>query len=125
MSEGAGSGSGGGGPAPRGEHRVADALRSAVERTRAATAGPAVATRERASGLLDDVVRRGREAGDELARRGQEAGAGLARRGPGRRDEVLRRLDRVEARLAAIEELLRRGDAPAAPAAKDNPEVEG
>jgi hypothetical protein len=87
---------------------VADALRSAIERTLEATEGRAVGTRERAGELLDEVARRGRDARDELARRGQEAGAGVARRGQATRDEVGRQLEALEKRLASIEELLRR-----------------
>src|SRR5207247_6762051 len=45
------------------DRRVADALRAAVERTLAATAGSAAMTRDRATELLDEVARRGREAG--------------------------------------------------------------
>lgn len=102
----------GGETGPGGERGVGEALRSAVERTLEATAGPAASSRERASELLDDVVRRGREARGELARRSQEAGAGLARRGNATRDELGRRLEALEDRLATIEELLRgrRGD---------------
>lgn len=62
---------------------MGDALRTAIERTLQATAGPATTTRERAGELLDEVVRRGRGARDELARRGEDA-----------RDEVARRLKR-------------------------------
>ena len=85
------------------EGGVADAVRTAVERTMRATAGSAAGTRERASELVDDVVRRGREARDELARRGQEAGAGLARRGQEATGEVGRRLEVLERRLAELE----------------------
>jgi polyhydroxyalkanoate synthesis regulator phasin len=85
------------------EGGVADALRSAVERTMRATAGSAATTRERAAELVDDVVRRGRDARDELARRGQEAGAGLARRGQEATGEVGRRLELLERRLAELE----------------------
>ena len=85
------------------EGGVADALRAAVERTMQATAGSAVTTRERATELVDDVVRLGRDARDELARRGQEAGAGLARRGQEATGEVGRRLEALERRLAELE----------------------
>lgn len=105
---------------------VADALRSAVERTMRATAGSAASTRGRAADLVDDVVRRGREARDELAkrgydagagltRRGQEAGAGLARRGQEATGEVGKRIEALERRLAKLESTL--GDEP-------RPEVE-
>ncbi|HLM31037.1 MAG TPA: hypothetical protein VK326_05195 [Solirubrobacterales bacterium] len=82
---------------------VADALRTAVERTMRATAGSAATTRERAAELVDDVVRRGREAQAELTRRGQEAGAELARRGQEATGEVGKRLETLERRLAELE----------------------
>ena len=71
-----------------------------------ATAGSAATTRERAGELVDDVVRRGRDARDELARRGQEAGAGLVRRGQEATGEVGRRLELLERRLAELEDRL-------------------
>ncbi len=82
---------------------VADALRAAVERTMRATAGSAASTRGRAGELVDEVVRRGRDARDELARRGQEAGVELARRGQEATGEVGRRLELLERRLAELE----------------------
>jgi polyhydroxyalkanoate synthesis regulator phasin len=88
------------------EGGVADALRTAVERTMRATAGSASSSRERAAELVDEVVRRGREARDELARRGQEAGAGLARRGQEATGEVGRRIELLETRLAELERRL-------------------
>jgi polyhydroxyalkanoate synthesis regulator phasin len=112
------------------EGGVADAVRTAVERTMRATTGSAATTRERAGEVFDDVVRRGREARDELARRGQEAGAELARRGQEATGEVGRRLELLEQRLAELEDRLgaeggvevegERRDA-----AGPNPEVEG
>ena len=85
-----------------------------------ATAGSAASTRERAGELVDEVVRRGREARDELARRGQEAGAELARRGQEATGEVGRRLELLERRLAELEErLVARPTATAAEAAVD------
>jgi polyhydroxyalkanoate synthesis regulator phasin len=103
---------------------MAETLRSAIERTLDATAGPG--TRERAADLLDEVARRGRDARDEVARRGQEAGAELAKRGQGARDEVARRLEALEGRLASLEEALRRegGDDPAE-GDQSKPEAEG
>jgi polyhydroxyalkanoate synthesis regulator phasin len=87
-----------------GEDRgVAESLRSAIERTMRATAGSAASSRERAAELLDEVVRRGQEAGSELARRGQEAGVELARRGQEATGEVSRRLELLEQRLAELE----------------------
>jgi hypothetical protein len=62
---------------------VADALRTAVERTLELAGRPASSatlTRERAMELLDEVARRGREARDDLARRGVGAGEELVRR---------------------------------------------
>ena len=86
-----------------GDGGVADALRTAVERTMRATAGSAVSTRDRAGDLVDEVVRRGRDARDELARRGQEAGVGLARRGQEATGEIGRRVETLERRLAELE----------------------
>ena len=53
-------------------------MSEAVERTFAATAGSAAEGREKARELLDEVARRGRDAGSSLAKRGQEAGEGLS-----------------------------------------------
>ena len=118
---------------------MGDALRDAVERTLAATAGSAASTRDRAGELVDGITRRGREAGDELSRRGQEArdeiarrgqvaGAELAKRGQGAGAELARRLEALEARLADVEDGLRRqagqeGEDPP-PATEANPKVE-
>jgi polyhydroxyalkanoate synthesis regulator phasin len=109
---------------------VAESVRAAVERTMRATAGSAATTRERAGELVDDVVRRGRDARDELTRRGQEAGAELARRGQEATGEVGRRLELLEHRLAELEGRLGAEDGveaegQGAPAADTNPEVEG
>ena len=52
---------------------VPDSLRTAIERTFAATAEGAAETRDRASEMLDDVARRGREARRSVADRAQEA----------------------------------------------------
>lgn len=93
-------------PAP--EAGVADSVRTAVERTMRATAGSAATTRDRAGEMVDEVVRRGRDAGSELARRGQEAGAELARRGQEATGEVGRRLEVLERRLVELEERLGR-----------------
>jgi polyhydroxyalkanoate synthesis regulator phasin len=89
--------------ADTGESGVADALRTAVERTMRATAGSAQSTRDRAGDLMDEVVRRGRDARDELARRGQEAGIELARRGQEATGEIGRRVEVLERRLAELE----------------------
>lgn len=87
----------------RPDSSMADALRTAVERTMRATAGSAATTRERAGDLVDEVVRRGRDARDELARRGQEAGVELARRGQEATGEIGRRVEMLERRLAELE----------------------
>jgi polyhydroxyalkanoate synthesis regulator phasin len=112
---------------------VADALRTAVERTMRATAGSAQTTRDRAGELVDEVVRRGRDARDELARRGQEAGVELARRGQEATGEIGRRVETLERRLAELEGRLipedaaQPGQAEVDPSATDDtePEVEG
>jgi polyhydroxyalkanoate synthesis regulator phasin len=109
-----------------------DALRAAVEKTFAATAGSAAGTRDRAAELLDevvrrgdevrqDVVRRGQEVRDEAVRRGQDArrdltkrGEDAARKGQEVRDEVVRQaadardevMRRVETELSAISDRL-------------------
>jgi polyhydroxyalkanoate synthesis regulator phasin len=56
-----------------GDRSLQEALRQAVERTLAATAGSASETRGRAQELLDDVARRGQDARDTVSRRGQDA----------------------------------------------------
>lgn len=97
-----------GSPAP-GEG-VGDAMRNAVERTLAATADSATETRQRAQGLLDDVVRRGQVARDQVTRRGEVATARLAeainelRRADDQGLEQLgERLAAIERRVAALE----------------------
>ena len=99
----------GGGPAVPAE-AVGDALRTAVERTLAVTAEGASETRQRAQGLLDDVVRRGQVARDEVTRRGEGATARLAEAINELRtadDESIRelstRLGAIERRVAALE----------------------
>jgi polyhydroxyalkanoate synthesis regulator phasin len=52
---------------------VPDSVRTAIERTFAATAEGAAETRERAGAALDEVSRRGREAREAVAGRAQEA----------------------------------------------------
>jgi len=93
-----------------GAEAVGDALRSAVERTLAATAGSATETRERAQGLLDDVVRRSQSARDRVARSSEEASTRLAEAISDLRaaddeglGELAARLDALERRLAAVE----------------------
>lgn len=112
------------------ETGVADSVRAAVERTMRATSGSAASTRERAGELVDDVVRRGRDARSELARRGQEAGAELARRGQEATGEVGRQIELLERRLSELEDRLA-GEARAAPEdqstgpAETEPKAEG
>jgi hypothetical protein len=48
--------------------KPSEALRSAIERTFEATAGPAANTRDRAVELLDEVAKRGREVREGLGR---------------------------------------------------------
>jgi polyhydroxyalkanoate synthesis regulator phasin len=89
---------------------ASEALRSAVERTFAATTGSAAETRDRAGELLDDVARRGQEAREEVARRGQEARDEVARRGQEARDEVSRRGQGVTDRISGTLRRLRGGE---------------
>jgi hypothetical protein len=118
-------------PQPSGkpeEAGVAEALRSAVERTLQATSPAASQTRQRAAVLLDEVSRVGREAGAEISRRGQEASAGISRRGQeiskrgqeagqglariGQEatSELSKRLETLERRLASLEAGLKGAD---------------
>lgn len=86
--------------------RVGEALRAAVERTLAATAGSAVETRQRAEALLDEVARRGVAAREEVARRGGAARDQVSRRGGAAREEVVRRSEEATGRVVeAISEL--------------------
>ena len=48
--------------------KSSEALRSAIERTFEATAGPAASTRDRAVALLDEVAKRGRGVRDRLGK---------------------------------------------------------
>jgi polyhydroxyalkanoate synthesis regulator phasin len=58
----------------QGEGRVVpDSLRTAIERTFAATAEGTAQSRERAGEMLDEVSRRGREAREAVGARAQEA----------------------------------------------------
>jgi hypothetical protein len=127
------SGEGPGRPQESSDRGVADALRSAIARTLEATTRPQ--TRERAADLLDEVARRGLEARDEVARRGRdarrevtrrgrEAGAELAKRGQLARDELAKQLEALEARLASIEETLRRQESGSPTGEAPTPESE-
>jgi polyhydroxyalkanoate synthesis regulator phasin len=111
------------GEPPRPDTGVAEALRTAVERTMRATAGSAQTTRDRAGELVDDVVRRGRDARDELTRRGQEAGVGLARRGQEATGEIGRRVEMLERRLAELEGRLIPADAAPPAEAQVDPSI--
>ena len=82
---------------------VGEALRSAVEKTLAATAESATGTRERAQELLDDVVRRGQSAREEVTRRRETATARLAEAIGELRTADRESLERIEERLAGIE----------------------
>jgi polyhydroxyalkanoate synthesis regulator phasin len=86
------------------------ALRDAIERTFEATAGSAAETRDRAVGLLDELVRRGREARETSSN--VSARVGEAIEGLRDRDEVRRleaELGTIAERLERIESALRRG----------------
>ena len=84
--------------------RVGDALRSAVERTLAATAGSASGTRQRARDLLDEVARRGDAAREEIGRRGDAARQEVSRRGEAAREEVARRGEAARGEVAKAQE---------------------
>jgi polyhydroxyalkanoate synthesis regulator phasin len=112
-----------------GAEAVGDALRSAVERTLAATADSATGTRDRAQGLLDDVVRRGQSAREQMTKRGEEATNRLAdaiadlRAADGADLERLaERLGAVEARVRALVSRTAPGQSPSE--GEHNPQVE-
>jgi hypothetical protein len=48
--------------------KPSEALRSAIERTFEATADSAASTRDRATDLLDEIAKRGREVRDQLGK---------------------------------------------------------
>jgi polyhydroxyalkanoate synthesis regulator phasin len=107
------------GPGKPPARAVTEALRAAIERTLSVAAEPArvgsaAATRERATKLLDEVARRGREARDELARRSQEAGAALGGRRGEAEAEIAARLAEIERRVAELERSLRTASKPKA-----------
>ena len=118
-----------------GAEAVGDALRSAVEKTLAATADSATGTRDRAQGLLDDVVRRGQSAREQMTKRGEGATNRLAdaiadlRAADGADlEQLAERLGEVEARLRAVEARIAPAGATASdqspPEGKANPRVE-
>jgi polyhydroxyalkanoate synthesis regulator phasin len=103
-------------------------LRNAVEKTLAATADSATGTRDRAQGLLDDVVRRGQSAREQMTKRGEVATNRLAdaiadlRAADGADLERLaERLAAVESRLGALESRIAPGQSPSE--GKANPQV--
>ena len=122
--------------------RVGEALRAAVERTLAATAAPAAETRQRASELLDEVVRRSRSAREQATRRGEAAREEVVRRGeqageriadvfselrPADTDAlgtIAARLEALELRLSGLERQLRTEQAPQQGVSNPRPEAE-
>jgi polyhydroxyalkanoate synthesis regulator phasin len=95
---------------------VPDSVRTAIERTFAATAEGAAETRERAGAALDEVTKRGREAREAVAGRAQDAresSAGASRRVIDAleglrlvsRDEVRELSDQIEDLTRRVEEL--------------------
>jgi hypothetical protein len=107
------------GPGPE---AVGEALRSAVERTVAATAESATGTRDRAQELLDDVVRRGQSAGQRVARGSESATARLAEAIGELRDADSEGLRRLAERLDAVESRLDALEGAHGPAARPEPE---
>jgi polyhydroxyalkanoate synthesis regulator phasin len=106
-----------------GPEAVGEALRTAVERTLAATAESASGTRERAQELLDDVVRRGQSAREEVTRRGESATSRLADAIGELRAVDSEGLRRISERLAAVEQRLDALEGrPAAAAQRTGPE---
>jgi len=119
------------------QRNVAESLRTAVERTFAATADSAAETRGRAQDLLDEVAKRGqgaREASTEAAQK--VVGAAERMRGPSREEirELENRLEELGAmvatlsgRVAALEALSERVSKLESPAvqAESEPQVEG
>jgi polyhydroxyalkanoate synthesis regulator phasin len=108
-----------------GAEAVGDTLRNAVERTLAATAGSATETRDRAQGLLDDVVRRGPGAREQVARRSEEATTRLAEAIGDLRAADGEGLDQLTVRLAAIEDRLQAVETRLAANSDPQLEVEG
>lgn len=83
----------------QGEQSVPDGVRTAIERTFAATAEGAAETRERAGEMLDEVSRRGREARKTVAGHAQDARESSA----GAAGKVIEAIEGM--RLASREEL--------------------
>ena len=119
------------------QRNVAESLRTAVERTFAATADSAAETRGRAQDLLDEVAKRGQGAREASAEAAQKVvGAAERMRGPSR-DEVRELESRMEElgamvatlseRVATLEELSKRVSKLESPAVQgeSEPQVEG
>jgi polyhydroxyalkanoate synthesis regulator phasin len=104
---------------------VGEALRAAVERTLAVTADSATETRQRAQGLLDDVVRRGQVAREQVTRRGEEAGARLAEAIGELRAADQEDLGALRARVAELEDRLERLESAQDDESKPKVEAEG
>ena len=102
-----------------GDRSIQEALRAAVERTLAATAGSASETRGRAQELLDDVARRGQEAREASASVTTRVVEAIQELRLASAEEV-RALDEqlasIERRVSALEQRL---------AANPQPKVEG
>jgi polyhydroxyalkanoate synthesis regulator phasin len=78
---------------------LSDSLRTAVERTFAATSGSATETRERAAELLDEVVRRGQEAREAVESTSRGAAEGALRNLRGELRNLERRLQELERKV--------------------------
>ena len=119
------------------QRNVAESLRTAVERTFAATADSAAETRGRAQELLDEVAKRGQGAREASAEAAQKVvGAAERMRGPSR-DEVRgieERLEEIDntlkalsVRVAELDSLSKRVSTleSLAPRVESEPQVEG
>src|SRR5688572_17300355 len=119
------------------QSRVAESLRTAVERTFAATADSAAETRGRASDLLDEVAKAGQGAREASAEAAQKVVGAAERMRPPSREEIRdleTRLEELGAmvstltkRVAMLEGLSKRVDRLESPAvqAESEPQVEG
>jgi polyhydroxyalkanoate synthesis regulator phasin len=108
---------------PGGDRGLQEALRAAVERTLAATAGSASQTRGRAQELLDDVAKRGqeaREASASVTTRVVEAIQEMRLASGEEVDALDEQLAAIERRVADLEQRL--SDQPAT---QPKPRVEG
>ena len=119
------------------QRNVAESVRTAVERTFAATADSAAETRGRAQELLDEVAKRGQGAREASAEAAQKVvGAADRLRGPSREEieELETRMEELGAmvatlskRVATLEVLSERVSKLESPAvaAESEPQVEG